>query len=92
MQNTKNDKPTSAKRQKPALGKGLDALIPDIDYLEDAVKDYFECEIDRIIPNKYQPRERFSLFLSGIRQEVMSLLPAKGGLEQQSWRVFKKCR
>jgi ParB family chromosome partitioning protein len=60
MQNTKNDKPTSAKRQKPALGKGLDALIPDIDYLEDAVKDYFECEIDRIIPNKYQPRERFN--------------------------------
>jgi ParB family chromosome partitioning protein len=48
------------KRKKLALGKGLDALIPDFDASEDREQEYFQCEINRIQPNRYQPRRRFS--------------------------------
>jgi ParB family chromosome partitioning protein len=48
------------KRKKLALGKGLDALIPDIDPAEDGQREYFQCEINLIQPNRYQPRRRFS--------------------------------
>lgn len=48
-----------------ALGRGLDALIPDmggVDGLPGSTlrpKDYFLCEIDMIRPNRYQPRRLF---------------------------------
>jgi len=47
------------KQKKVALGKGIDALIPGFD--EDAFQrpDFFLCEIDRIRPNRYQPRKQF---------------------------------
>jgi ParB family chromosome partitioning protein len=48
------------KRKKLALGKGLDALIPDIDPAEDGQREYFQCDINLIQPNRYQPRRRFS--------------------------------
>lgn len=48
------------KRKKLALGKGLDALIPDIKSVEDKPLDYFFCETDLISPNRYQPRLQFS--------------------------------
>ena len=48
------------KRKKLALGKGLDALIPDIESVEDRPRDYFFCETDLISPNRYQPRLQFS--------------------------------
>ena len=47
------------KRKKLALGKGLDALIPDIESVEDRPRDYFFCETDLISPNRYQPRLQF---------------------------------
>jgi ParB family transcriptional regulator, chromosome partitioning protein len=65
-------KPTSAgtgakKKRKMALGRGLDALIPDLASVEGisgepaaARKDYFFCAIDLIRPNRYQPRRQFS--------------------------------
>jgi len=65
-------KPTSAgtgakKKRKMALGRGLDALIPDLGSVEGisggpaaARKDYFFCAIDLIRPNRYQPRRQFS--------------------------------
>jgi ParB family chromosome partitioning protein len=43
-----------------ALGKGLGALIPDMETLEDKPGDYFFCDIDLIRPNRYQPRQRFA--------------------------------
>jgi ParB family transcriptional regulator, chromosome partitioning protein len=59
MKETKN-----TRKPKMALGKGLDALIPDLDSLGNSgsgsPSDYFECDIDRIIPNRYQPRTHFS--------------------------------
>ena len=46
-----------AKRK--ALGKGLSALIPDAHTLEDQDTKYFECPIEAIEPNPYQPRQTF---------------------------------
>jgi ParB family chromosome partitioning protein len=51
------------KGKKIALGRGLDALIPDVGTLTDIsseLKDYFQCDIDLIHPNRFQPRRRFS--------------------------------
>ncbi|MCF8050217.1 MAG: ParB/RepB/Spo0J family partition protein [Desulfobacterales bacterium] len=47
-------------RKKVALGRGLDALIPDLSQEKSAPRDFFSCEIDRIRPNRYQPRRQFS--------------------------------
>jgi len=48
------------KTKKLALGRGLDALLPDIEPIEDMSKDFFACDIELIRPNRYQPRLRFS--------------------------------
>ncbi len=48
------------KRKKRALGKGIDALIPDIGSITESPKEYFQCDIELIRPNRYQPRLRFS--------------------------------
>ncbi len=48
--------------QKQALGKGLGALIPDLSVLDDKEKKALgisEIELDKIIPNDYQPRKVF---------------------------------
>jgi len=50
----------TVKRKKMALGKGLGALIPDPDFIEDKPGDYFYCDIDIIRPNRFQPRQRFA--------------------------------
>ncbi|MBU0993637.1 MAG: ParB/RepB/Spo0J family partition protein [Proteobacteria bacterium] len=53
--------PDSHKKQpKKALGKGLGALLPDIDTFNNASSDYFLCDINIINPNRYQPRMKFS--------------------------------
>lgn len=60
MQKTKNGKESgSKKRPRPALGKGLAALLPDDEIAESGDKDYFLCDIQMIRPNRYQPRIRF---------------------------------
>ena len=50
----------AGKRKKKALGRGLGALIPDIEEEQEKKKDYFYCDIDLIRPNRYQPRSSFS--------------------------------
>lgn len=48
--------------QKQALGKGLGALIPDLSALDEKEKKALgiaEIELDKIIPNEYQPRKFF---------------------------------
>ncbi len=48
--------------QKQALGKGLGALIPDLSTLDEKKKEalgIIEIELDKIIPNEYQPRKFF---------------------------------
>ncbi len=49
--------------QKQALGKGLGALIPDLSLLDDKEKKalgIIEIDLDKIVPNEYQPRKIFS--------------------------------
>jgi len=63
MEKTKNNEGTrsgSKKTKKIALGRGLDALIPAIEPGEDRSKEYFQCDIELIRPNRFQPRLRFS--------------------------------
>lgn len=59
--------PGPRKRRKMALGRGLDALIPDlggIDSLSGSPpargQDYFLCQVDMIRPNPLQPRRHFA--------------------------------
>ncbi len=47
-----------AKRK--ALGKGLSALIPEADRLEDGQEEFFKCPVDAIEANPYQPRQDIS--------------------------------
>jgi len=63
MKNVKKNKEVGSqlkKTKKIALGRGLDSLLPDIDHNKIVSKEYFPCDIDRIQPNRYQPRMRFS--------------------------------
>ena len=48
------------KRKKRALGRGLSALIPEIEKSQEPSKDFFYCEIELIRPNRYQPRMQFA--------------------------------
>jgi ParB family chromosome partitioning protein len=48
------------KGRRTGLGKGLDALFPDIGEAgSHAAPAYFECDVDQISPNPYQPRSEF---------------------------------
>jgi len=58
-----------AKRK--ALGRGLSALIPDADKLESAEGQFFQCPIEEIEPNPYQPRQEFSV--SELKEMVNSV-------------------
>jgi ParB family chromosome partitioning protein len=61
MKLTKGASETSTGPRKPkklALGRGLDALLPS-DGGASPSRDYLLCAIDRIRPNRYQPRRTF---------------------------------
>lgn len=58
---TKNKKNIrSMGRKKRALGRGLDALFPEIESIDNHPSEYFQCDVDIIRPNRYQPRVYFS--------------------------------
>ncbi|UCD86793.1 MAG: ParB/RepB/Spo0J family partition protein [Desulfobacterales bacterium] len=46
--------------KKQVLGRGLDALIPEVEVSELEPEPFFYCDIDSIRPNPYQPRRRIS--------------------------------
>ncbi len=45
--------------KRKALGKGLSALIPEANKLRIGEEDFFQCPIEAIEPNPYQPRQGF---------------------------------
>ncbi len=47
------------KKKHTGLGRGISALIPDLDAPESG-SDFFYCPIEEIAPNRYQPRMAFS--------------------------------
>lgn len=78
------------KGRQTGLGKGLDALFPDIGDSEESGNRYFECDIDTIHPNPYQPRREFaeqemqelagSIKTQGVLQPLL-VRPARDGYE-----------
>ncbi|RJP81109.1 MAG: ParB/RepB/Spo0J family partition protein [Desulfobacteraceae bacterium] len=60
-ENSKTDDGSiSSARKKRVLGRGLDALFPDIGSMDTKARDFFQCDIDVIRPNPYQPRRKFA--------------------------------
>ena len=47
------------RRKKLALGRGLGALIPEIEDADERPRDFFYCDITLIRPNRFQPRLSF---------------------------------
>ncbi|MGD2127246.1 MAG: ParB/RepB/Spo0J family partition protein [Desulfobacteraceae bacterium] len=62
-----------AKRK--ALGKGLSALIPEIETLSPGDQGFFQCPIEAIEPNPYQPRQGFG---NQEMQELVASVKEKG--------------
>ena len=61
MENIKtNNRVEGRKLKKMALGRGLDALIPGIEPIDNRSNNFIMCDIELIRPNRYQPRLRFS--------------------------------
>ncbi len=55
-------KAASSRKKNPpkkALGMGINALIPDLSTQEASDGSFIELEVDRIVPNRYQPRKNF---------------------------------
>ncbi len=50
----------TAENKKTGLGRGISALIPDFNLMDENTEAYFMCDIDNITPNKFQPRHSFS--------------------------------
>ncbi len=44
------------KKRKKVLGRGLDSLIPDMGNEAKKNETFFDCDVDVISPNRYQPR------------------------------------
>jgi ParB family chromosome partitioning protein len=62
--------------KRKALGKGLSALIPEGDSLSRGDETFFQCPIDEIEPNPYQPRQVFE----GPELEAMKESVKKDGI------------
>jgi len=59
---SKDSRSKQKKRKKTGLGKGLDALFPGIGVSqeeESSGSHLLECDVDKIVPNPYQPRRNF---------------------------------
>jgi ParB family chromosome partitioning protein len=67
--------------QKQALGKGLGALIPDLTALDEKERKALgihEVELDKIVPNEYQPRKVFD---DGRLKELASSIREQGVIQ-----------
>jgi len=62
--------------KRPALGKGLGALLPDIE--KEDRKNFFFCGIEEIVPSRYQPRKGFD---EGKLNELAASIKEKGVIE-----------
>ncbi len=78
---TSQDEKMPFKRKNTGLGRGIEALIPDIDPVGNDSKEYFICDVRLISPNPFQPRMSFkqeeleelsqSIIEQGILQPIM---------------------
>ena len=64
-------KSSTKKPKRKVLGRGLDALLPDIGSLEEDPRKFFHLEVKSIGPNPFQPRKKFSEEeLAGLAQSI----------------------
>ena len=68
----------TTKSPKKALGKGLGALIPDIETLSNQPNEYFWCDAQQIEANPFQPRKQFT---EQALQELSRSIKAQGILQ-----------
>ena len=85
--------------KKPALGKGLSALIPDATAAIDKPRASLEVDIDVLEANRYQPRARYdddrlaelaqSIATTGVIQPIIvRRLPVEAGLARQRYQII----
>ncbi|MBF0234506.1 MAG: ParB/RepB/Spo0J family partition protein [Desulfamplus sp.] len=77
--------------RKTGLGRGISALIPDFDTLDENTGGFFMCRTDDIVPNRFQPRTSFSeeelerltnsIIEQGILQPLLVRKQKQGGYE-----------
>ena len=86
-------------KKKPALGKGLSALIPDATSATDGPRPSLEVDIDQLEANRYQPRTQYdsarladlanSIASSGIIQPiVVRRLAAEPGAARPRYQII----
>jgi len=65
------------KDKKKALGRGLASLIPDLGggQAKAAKREFFHCDIEKIVPSTYQPRK---IFDSHALEELIASIKAHG--------------
>ncbi|SHL48175.1 chromosome partitioning protein, ParB family [Desulfatibacillum alkenivorans DSM 16219] len=52
---------STKKTKRNVLGRGLDAFLPDVPVeAKESPENFFECDVDDIVPNQFQPRTIFS--------------------------------
>ncbi|ACN16269.1 putative chromosome partitioning protein ParB [Desulforapulum autotrophicum HRM2] len=49
----------SKKKKLTGLGRGISALIPDLEAMDENTGNFFMCKIEEIVPNRFQPRINF---------------------------------
>ena len=85
--------------KKPALGKGLSALIPDVTAALEPPRTSLEVDIDLLEANEYQPRTQYdearlaelaqSISTNGIIQPIIvRRLPPGTGMERQRYQII----
>jgi ParB family chromosome partitioning protein len=85
--------------KKPALGKGLSALIPDATSAVDQPRTSLEVDIDLLEANRYQPRTQYdtqrldelaqSIGTNGVIQPIIvRRLPGEPGLARQRYQII----
>lgn len=70
-------------KKKTPLGRGLASLFPDA-VGTPGKKDFFECDIEKIVPNTYQPRK---IFDKEALQELVDSIKANGIIQPLIVRV-----
>jgi len=84
--------------KKPALGKGLSALIPDATAALDQPRASLEVDIDLLEANRYQPRSQYdsqrldelaqSIATNGVIQPIVVRRLASDGLARQRYQII----
>jgi ParB family transcriptional regulator, chromosome partitioning protein len=84
--------------KKPALGKGLSALIPDVTAALDQPRASMDVDVDVLEPNRYQPRARYddqrldelaqSIATNGVIQPIVVRRLPDAGLARQRYQII----